>query len=267
MLQHLICSHVSFTMAITIYPKDTQALGQFAAGAIKENKPVGFPHEGGKLRPFSSLFYWAHAWSDEGGLIGEHPHQGFEIMSFVLKGEIEHYDSQLRGWKKLRAGDVQIIRSGKGISHAERFLPGTHIFQIWVDPDLSKTLYQPATYDDYVSHSFPESDTTGYTIRTLKGKSSPLKMDANIKSIKEFIFPQGLHSIEIDHENILGLYLIKGALALNGQTLRQDDFALLKAEKQISINVASAATLFAVEVPADPGYKTYADMQGISTHI
>ena len=254
-------------MAITIYPKNTQARGQFAAGAIMENKPIGFPHEGGDLRPFSSLFYWAHAWSDEGGLIEEHPHKGFEIMSFVLKGEIEHYDSQLEGWKKLRAGDVQIIRSGQGISHAERFLPGAHIFQIWVDPDLRKTLYRPASYDDYASDSFPVSDASGYTTKTLKGAGSPLRMDANVQMIKEFRFPAGLHSIEVNDQGILGIYAKEGALELNGKAFRQDDFAVIKAEKQISVSVGSTASIFAIEVPVDPGYETYADIQGISAQI
>ena len=188
MLQHLINGRVNSTMSLIIYPQKEQATGQFAAGAIKENKPIGFPHEGGQLRPFSSLFYWAHAWSDHGGLIGEHPHQGFEIMSFVLKGEIEHYDSQIQGWKRLATGDVQIIRSGKGISHAEKFLLGAHIFQIWVDPNLKKTLTNPASYSDYKANTFPESKAKGYVIKTFMGVGGALKMDANIESISEFHF-------------------------------------------------------------------------------
>ena len=72
------------------------------------------------MKPYSNLFYWAHAWSDKGSLIGEHPHKAFEILSFVLEGDIEHYDSKLRGWKPLQKGDVQIIRAGSGISHAEK---------------------------------------------------------------------------------------------------------------------------------------------------
>ncbi len=254
-------------MALTIYTKNEQASGEFAAGAIKENKPLGFPQEGGSLRPFSSLFYWAHAWSDQGGLIGEHPHQGFEIMSFVLKGEIEHYDSQLRGWKRLGKGDVQIIRSGKGITHAERFLPGAHIFQIWVDPNLKKTLSKPASYDDYGSGSFPEADHGGYTTRLLKGEGAPLTMDAQVDSIKEINFNAGLHSIELNRENVQGLYVIEGALKINGNILKQDDFVLIKGETQISSDVENTARVFIIDLPVHPGYETYAEMQGISTLI
>src|SRR3972149_10894032 len=100
---------------IKIYPKDRQAKGSFNFGKILEHKPIGFPQDGGELKPYSSLFYWAHAWSEGGGLIDQHPHKGFEIMSYVLKGEIQHYDNKLNGWKRLKAGDVQVIRAGSGI--------------------------------------------------------------------------------------------------------------------------------------------------------
>ena len=39
-----------------------------------------------------------------------------------------------------KEGDVQIIRAGNGISHAEEIDDNSEIFQIWFDPNLSKTL-------------------------------------------------------------------------------------------------------------------------------
>ena len=50
-------------MAIKIFKKDNQANGNFNGGEILEKKPIGFPQDGGKLRPYSNLFYWAHAWA------------------------------------------------------------------------------------------------------------------------------------------------------------------------------------------------------------
>jgi len=141
-------------MNTDIYPRSVQPDGMFDGGAILEKKPLGFPQDGGKLKPYSNLFYWAHAWSEDGGLIEEHPHQGFEIMTFVLNGELEHYDSKQQGWNSLKAGDVQIIRAGSGISHAEKMHPGTSFFQIWFDPGLKTTLSQPATYNDYLGNAF-----------------------------------------------------------------------------------------------------------------
>src|ERR1044071_6639811 len=136
-------------MAIEVIPVERQGRRAFDEGRSLEHKPIGFPQDGGAGKQISSLFYWAHAWSDAGGLIDRHPHEGFEIMSIVLRGEIEHYDSRLDGWKKLSTGDVQVIRAGDGIVHAERLLKDSAIFQIWFDPNLERSLAHPASYDDY----------------------------------------------------------------------------------------------------------------------
>ena len=69
-----------------------------------------------------------------------------EICSFVLKGKINHYDTQQNKWIPLEQGDIQVIRSGSGISHSEEICDSSEIFQIWFDPDLSKTLTKEATF-------------------------------------------------------------------------------------------------------------------------
>ena len=40
-------------------------------------------------------------------------------FSFVLRGKINHFDTKQNKWIPLSKGDVQIIRAGNGISHAE----------------------------------------------------------------------------------------------------------------------------------------------------
>ena len=69
----------------------------------------------------------------------DHPHRGFETVTYVLEGELEHEDSAgHRG--SLRAGDVQWMTAGAGIVHAE--MPSralreqggrVHGFQVWVN--------------------------------------------------------------------------------------------------------------------------------------
>ena len=106
-------------MSIKIVKIEDQAKGAFDGMKILENKPIGFPQDRGIQQPYSNLSYWANAWSYNGGLIDEHPHQMFEIMSFVIEGEIQHYDSKFNRWLSLKKGDAHIIRSGNGITHAE----------------------------------------------------------------------------------------------------------------------------------------------------
>ena len=142
-------------MPVEIFNRNQQANGSFNNGEILENKPIGFPQDGGQLKPYSNLFYWAHAWTpNKKSTIGLHPHQGFEICSFILKGNINHFDTKQNKWIPLKEGDVQIIRAGNGISHAEEVDYNSEIFQIWFDPNLSKTLSISPSYDDYKSNQF-----------------------------------------------------------------------------------------------------------------
>ena len=128
-------------MPVQIIPKAKQGHGAFNGGEIVENKPIGFPQDHSSIRPYSNLFYWAHARAVQDSTIGLHPHQGFEICSFVLAGDIRHYYTKLQEWRPLRTGDVQIIRAGNGISHCEWMGKDAEIFQIWrYDSSSSKGL-------------------------------------------------------------------------------------------------------------------------------
>ena len=79
----------------------------------------------------------------------DHPHRGFETVTYALEGEFEHEDSAgHRG--ALRAGDVQWMTAGGGIIHSEE--PSRHIreqggrvhgFQIWVNLPARLKMTQP----------------------------------------------------------------------------------------------------------------------------
>ncbi len=248
-------------MSIQIIPKESQAKGQFNGGAILENKPIGFPGDGGSIRPYSNLFYWAHAWSDNGSLIGEHPHKGFEIMSFVLKGTIDHYDSKYKAWKKLKAGDAQIIRAGNGITHAERLNAGSHIFQIWVDPNLNQSLSQPASYNDYPSEDFPVIEKNGFTTKVYHGLNAPMTMETQGLEIKEISIRAGTHQLDLIKGSISSLYLIEGELSINGEGMLRDSFAIIKDEQQIEIVAETDVRLFVISSLEQVPYTTYAQMR------
>lgn len=248
-------------MAITIVPKQNQANGQFNGGAILEKKPIGFPQDGGGgVKPYSNLFYWAHAWTDKGSLIGEHPHRGFEILSFVLEGDIEHYDSKLRGWKPLKKGDVQIIRAGSGISHAEKMNAGSQIFQIWFDPNIEKTFVKPASYNDYTSDKFPVTEQNGVSIKTFKGENAPLEMETENVTIKEYSFTPGTHQLSLSNDSVYSAFLVDGELSVDNNQLKKGDYAVIKQQGKVEVSSAVASKLFVIETPARPNYRTYAEM-------
>ena len=69
----------------------------------------------------------------------QHPHRGFETVTFVRRGLVDHSDS-LGAAARYGRGDVQWLTAGKGIVHSETFPlldadgPNTmELFQIWVN--------------------------------------------------------------------------------------------------------------------------------------
>ncbi len=249
-------------MSVNVIPKSQQAPGQFNNGGILERRPVvtmrGFPN----LKPYSTLFYWAYAWSEKGSTIGEHPHQGFEIMSFVVEGDIEHYDTHNRTWKKLKKGDAQIIRSGSGISHSEKINSGSAIFQIWLDPDINKAIEKPASYDDYASEVFPIVKKDGVTVKTYHGGGAPMQLNTEGAGIHEIWLKPGVHPMSLQKDSIHSFFLIEGGLKIGSHAVEAGDFFVAKEEASLDIGVNEEARLFHLMTPAKPSYHTYAEMMG-----
>ncbi len=65
-----------------------------------------------------------------------HPHRNMEIVTVVLAGEMTHQDS-LGNRTVIRAGDVQRMSAGAGLTHSEFNLSAepVHIHQIWIFPE------------------------------------------------------------------------------------------------------------------------------------
>jgi redox-sensitive bicupin YhaK (pirin superfamily) len=68
---------------------------------------------------------------------GMHPHKDMEIISYVLRGQVEHQDSM--GNKKIiKAGEVQTMSAGRGVLHSE-YNPDDknefELIQIWILPN------------------------------------------------------------------------------------------------------------------------------------
>lgn len=247
-------------MAIKIITKNEQAKGSFDGGSILENKPIGFPSDGGTQKPYSNLFYWANAWSDNGGLIGEHPHQLFEIMSFVIDGEIQHYDNKFDRWLSLSKGAAQIIRAGNGIRHAEKILPGGRMFQIWFDPNVQLTYNKPASYNDYKTeemHYFKENE---FEVKNYTGKGGPITMDAEGVVISELTIPTGKSTLPLTKNKITSFYLLNNNLTVNNQPIAEHDFVIAENETELAFDTTEATKVFLIEVPQQLTYKTYLEL-------
>ncbi len=241
-------------MGVQIIKKEDQAYGAFNGGEIVENKPIGFPREGGPTKPYSSLFYWANAIAKVDSTIGLHPHEGFEIMSFVLKGSIKHYDTQLKDWKELNEGDAQIIRAGNGISHAEHMNKDSRMFQIWVDPNLNKTLQQAASYNDYKSSDIPISTESDITKLHYAGEKGIMQLDTSNIDIEKWKL-NGSKEI-MDSNLVYSIYVLSGEVTINDAIAVKDDFVIVDGPATLD----GSCDLFVIASAKELTYETYGAM-------
>lgn len=108
----------------------------------------------------------------------DHPHRGFETVTYLLSGEMQHKDSAGHSGS-LRPGDVQWMTAGAGVVHSE--LPsdafmrngGTlHGFQVWVNlPARDKMM--PPRYQDIPASRIPEATSADgkVKVRVIAGES------------------------------------------------------------------------------------------------
>ena len=252
---------------IKIYPPESQGVGQFDGGRITEIKPIGFPHEGPAPKNLGPLFYWAWASAKGYGKIALHPHQGFEIMSYALEGEIGHYDT-LGNRSRVQAGGAQVIQAGSGISHEEETVGEvSDFFQIWFEPDLRKTLQCDPTYNEYKNEDFPIERQDGVTLKTIIGKDSPVTLDSEVIMKDVSIEKDRQFQYTLGHEKTLAVVVISGkGILFDIQTgakhyIGRQDFALIHAKQRgdISIQAGTDSLLRTaiIEVPAHVDYPLY----------
>jgi len=68
------------------------------------------------------------------GVFDRHPHRGIETVTYVLEGELEHYDNHGNAGI-IRPGDAQWVTAGRGVIHNEIPAEGVtvHSLQLWVN--------------------------------------------------------------------------------------------------------------------------------------
>jgi redox-sensitive bicupin YhaK (pirin superfamily) len=246
-----------------IKPQD-QATGEFDGGKIIEQKPIGFSGEGSIINRLGPLFYWAWAHSQEPAGIGLHPHKGFEIITYVIKGKTYHQDT-LGTESVVGEGGAQLMQTGSGVYHAEAAKEPSESFQIWLEPHLSQAIKRTPTYLQYNHQDFPIKEKEGVTIKTILGNKSPMKIvtDAGMWDIR--IANGTVYTHSLSQNRILAGLAIRGngafSLDRNDCTLfDHKDFIIVQSGQGGEVAVQAFdqdLRIFLIEVPIDVGYPLY----------
>ncbi|WP_462412876.1 pirin family protein [Neobacillus sp. Marseille-QA0830] len=172
-----------------------------------------------------------------------HPHKGFETVTIVLEGFVDHFDSTgARG--RYGNGDVQWLTTGKGCLHTEMF-PLVHkdkgnpleLFQIWLNLESKEKSAEP-DYKMLWAEDIPEVESIGTngrktTVRliggSLQGKNS--LEPASASWAKDPSHHVGIYLIRMESEASFTLPAVSATLNRNlyfyeGEEIHLDDTAL-----------------------------------------
>jgi len=133
----------------------------------------------------------------------DHPHRGFETVTYMLAGSMEHKD-HTGNQGILVSGSVQWMTAGKGIIHSEMPKQEDGLmwgFQLWVNLPAAQKMREPR-YQEFAPDEIPVvSEEDGTIIRVIAGESAgavgavqgiatePLYLDVTLPPGKRFEQP------------------------------------------------------------------------------
>ena len=188
--------------------------------------------------------------------VGEHPHRGFETVTIVYEGELEHRDSTGSGGK-IGPGDVQWMTAASGILHEEfhsaeftRTGGMFEVVQLWVnlpaENKMSVPGYQTLMNEDIPSVELPEN---AGTVRVIAGEYDGQRGPARTFTPMD-VWDIRLHQDQMTqmtlHEGrTSALVVLHGTVLVNDEQIaREAQMVLLdRAGTEISIEANTAATI------------------------
>jgi hypothetical protein len=168
----------------------------------------------------------------------DHPHRGFETVTYVLEGAFEHEDSAGHAGK-LAAGDVQWMTAGAGVVHSE--MPSrelqtrggrVHGVQLWVNLPRSDKMMAPR-YQELQSASLPIAETDGGKVRVkviageALGVRSTIDTRIPITYLHFTLAPGAAVTQPVPAEHNAMAYVLRGQGTIGGSTARAGQLVML----------------------------------------
>ena len=176
----------------------------------------------------------------------EHPHRGFETVSYMKQGRMRHRDSA-GNEGVIEDGGVQWMTAGSGLIHSEMpeqtegLLWG---YQLWVNLPAAHKMTAPR-YQDIQKDGIPEIVRDGLKVRIMAGEFE------GVSGASETIWPIGYldahiaaggtfrHKIEDGHNALVFVY--EGAVEIDGKIIAPHQLAVLGQTGMLDVKILDEA--------------------------
>ncbi|MFM7510122.1 MAG: pirin family protein [Actinomycetota bacterium] len=180
-----------------------------------------------------------------------HPHRGFETVTYLLEGELQHRDS-LGNEGTLGPGDTQWMTAGRGVLHEEGPTSGflarggrLHGLQLWVNLPASAKMIPPAYQDitaDAVAVSHP---SPGATVRVVAGEAfdlvGPGSTHTPITYTHVTLEPGAQVASAFDPNHTVLVFPLLGVVAVGDEVLATAELGVLGPGDAVELSVPADA--------------------------
>jgi redox-sensitive bicupin YhaK (pirin superfamily) len=188
----------------------------------------------------------------------DHPHRGFETVTYMLAGAMEHRDHR-GNVGHLGPGSVQWMTAGRGIVHSEMPRQERGLmwgFQLWVNLPAALKMTEPR-YQDIAAERIPEAALPGALVRVIAGDAGgvrgavggiatdPVYLDVRLE-------PGGVFEQPLPEEHNAFCYVYEGTAQVGGRAVARGQLAVLGPGTSARIASPAGAGARALLVGARP---------------
>jgi len=182
--------------------------------------------------------------------VGWHPHRGFETVTLVLEGEVDHEDTAGNGGR-IGPGEVQWMTAGSGLLHKEMHSPEFtrrggkfHALQLWVNLPAKSKMSAPR-YQALANDRIPVVDGVRVLAGEYQGTKGPAQTFTPVNLLDVRLRAGQKLRLNLRDGFSAGLYVVHGEVRVNGEKVEGTELAVLEHEgDEVQLDAITDAIVF-----------------------
>jgi redox-sensitive bicupin YhaK (pirin superfamily) len=182
--------------------------------------------------------------------VGWHPHRGFETVTVVLDGEVDHEDTAGNGGR-IGAGDVQWMTAGSGLLHKEMHSDAFtrrggrfHALQLWVNLPAKSKMTAPR-YQTLLASEIPSVDSVRVIAGEYAGVKGPAQTFTPVNLLDARVHAGRQLRLNLRDGYSAGLYVVSGKTTVNGEAAAEGELVVLDRKgDEVVIDALTDAIVF-----------------------
>jgi hypothetical protein len=182
--------------------------------------------------------------------VGWHPHRGFETVTVVLEGEVDHEDTAGNGGR-IGKGDVQWMTAGSGLLHKEMHSEAFtrrggrfHALQLWVNLPAKSKMTAPR-YQTLLASDVPSVDGVRVIAGEYRGAKGPAQTFPPVNLLEARVQAGTPLRLNLRDGYSAGLYVVAGKIKVQGENAAEGELVVLNRKgDEVLIEAQADALVF-----------------------